>query len=195
MKYPRILCLYAWVMFSLTPCFAHHMAVVVNKENKVQNVTSAHLAKIFRGEVKKWPDGRSVVLVLHNSSPDEITTLEHLNKMTEAQVKALLALRKDSLRTVGSDADVIDAVASTPGAIGFVEERSITDRVSVVKVDGKLPMESGSLPHSPRFPPKKVPLKHRSQSADYRGRCRLLVLVSFYSRVSFYGRTSCCRRF
>ena len=62
-------------------------------------------------------------------------------------VKALLALRKDSLRTVGSDADVIDAVASTPGAIGFVEERSITDRVSVVKVDGKLPMESGYLPH------------------------------------------------
>ena len=147
MQYQRILCLCTWVMFSLTPCFAHHMAVVVNKENKVQNVTSAHLAKIFRGEVKKWPDGRSVVLVLHKSSPDEITTLEHLNKMTEAQVKALLALRKDSLRTVGSDADVIDAVGSTPGAIGFVEERSITDRVSVVRVDGKLPMESGYLPH------------------------------------------------
>jgi ABC-type phosphate transport system substrate-binding protein len=35
-------------MFSLTPCFAHHMAVIVNKENKVQNVTSAHLAKIFK---------------------------------------------------------------------------------------------------------------------------------------------------
>jgi phosphate transport system substrate-binding protein len=134
-------------MLSLTPCFAHHMAVVVNKDNKVQNVTAAHLAKIFKGEVKKWPDGRSVALVLHNSSPDEITTLEHLNKMTEAEVKSLLALHKDSIRTVGSDADVIDAVASTPGAIGFVEERSITDRVSVVKVDGKLPMESGYLPH------------------------------------------------
>jgi len=67
--------------------------------------------------------------------------------MTEAEVKSLLALHKDSIRTVGSDADVIDAVASTPGAIGFVEERSITDRVSVVKVDGKLPMESGYLPH------------------------------------------------
>ena len=48
---------------------------------------------------------------------------------------------------VATDADVIQAVASTPGAIGFVEERSITDRVSVVKVDGKLPMESGYLPH------------------------------------------------
>ena len=147
MKYPRILCLCAWVMLSLTPCFAHHMAVVVNKNNIVQNFTSAHLAKIFRGEIKKWPDGRNVVLVLHDSSPDEMVTLEHLNKMTEAEVKALLASHKDSIRMATTDADVIDAVASTPGAIGFVSERSITDRVAVVKVDGKLPMESGYLPH------------------------------------------------
>jgi phosphate transport system substrate-binding protein len=147
MKCRRVLCLCAWVTLSLTPCFAHHMAVVVNKDNKVQNATSAHLAKIFKGEVKKWPDGRDVVLVLHSFSPDEMTTLKRLNKMTEAQVKSLLALHRDSIRTVGSDADVIDAVASTPGAIGLVEERSITDRVSVVRVDGKLPMEAGYLPH------------------------------------------------
>jgi ABC-type phosphate transport system substrate-binding protein len=123
------------------------MAVVINKNNSVQNVTSAHLARIFKGEVKKWPDGRDVVLVLHSSSPDEIVTLEHLNKMNEAEVKALLASHKDSIRTVGSDSDVIDTVALTPGAIGFVSEHSITDRVMVIKVDGKLPMESGYLPH------------------------------------------------
>jgi ABC-type phosphate transport system substrate-binding protein len=147
MKNRRILSLCAAVMLGLTPSFAHHMAVVVNKDNKVQNVTSAHLAKIFKGEVKKWPDGRNVVLVLHGFSPDEVTTLEHLNKMTQAEVKALLDAHKDSIRTVGSDAEVIDAVASTQGAIGFVEERSITERVVVVRVDGKLPMESGYLPH------------------------------------------------
>ena len=82
--------------------------------------------------MKKWADGRSVVLVLHNSSPDEITTLEHLNKMSEAEVRWVLALHQDSIRRVGSDADVIDAVASTPG---------------VVRVDGKPPMESGYLRH------------------------------------------------
>src|SRR5580692_8781927 len=120
MKYPRILCLCAWVMFSLTPCFAHHMAVVVNKENKVQSVTSAHLAKIFRGEVKKWPDGHNVILVLHQASPDEISTLAHLTKMTTADFKAMLGTRKDSIREVASDAEVIEAVASTPGAIGLV---------------------------------------------------------------------------
>jgi hypothetical protein len=48
---------------------------------------------------------------------------------------------------VGSDSDVIDTVALTPGAIGFVSERSITERVMVIKVDGKLPMEAGYLPH------------------------------------------------
>jgi ABC-type phosphate transport system substrate-binding protein len=147
MKCRRILALCAWVSLLLTPCFAHHMAVVVNKDNSVLNVTSAHLAKILRGEVKKWPDGRNVVLVLHTSSPGEMTTLQHLSKMSEADVKALLAAHNDAIQTVASDADVIDAVASNSGAIGFVEERSITDRVGVIRVDGKLPMESGYLPH------------------------------------------------
>jgi len=136
---------------ALTPCFAHHMAVVVNKDNSVQNVTSAHLAKVLKGEVKKWPDGREVVLVLHSSSPGELVTLEHLTKMSAAEVKAMMASHRDkdaeSIRLVATDADVITAVESTPGAIGFVEEHSITDRVLVVKVDGKLPMEAGYLPH------------------------------------------------
>ena len=77
----------------------------------------------------------------------EMNTLQHLSKMSEADVKALLASHKDSIQTVSSDAQVIDAVASTPGAMGFIEEHSITDRVTVVRVDGKLPMESGYLPH------------------------------------------------
>jgi phosphate transport system substrate-binding protein len=123
------------------------MAVVVNKDVPVQNITSAHLAKLFKGEVKKWPDGNNVLLVLHSSSPGEMATLQHLSKMSEAEVKAMLAAHNDSARMVSTDADVIDAVASTPGAIGFVEEHSITQRVNVIRVDGKLPMESGYLPH------------------------------------------------
>ena len=147
MKPPRILWVFACVMSLLTPCLAHHMAVVVDKDNKVQNVTSAHLAKIFKGEVKKWADGKNVVLVLHKASGDETQTLARLTKMTTAELKATIAQRQDSIRTVDSDAAVIEVVGSTPGAIGLVEERSITDHVTVIKVDGKLPMESGYLPH------------------------------------------------
>jgi ABC-type phosphate transport system substrate-binding protein len=123
------------------------MAIVTDKDNKIQNVSSAHLAKLFKGEVKKWPDGRNVVVVLRGSSEDEVSTLARLTKMSDAEVRAMIADRKDSIRRVASDAAVIETVAATPGAIGMVEEHSINDRVSVIKVDGRLPLEAGYLPH------------------------------------------------
>jgi hypothetical protein len=53
-----------FVFFSLTACFAHHMAVVVNKENGVVNITSVHLAKIVKSDTRKWADGKDIILVL-----------------------------------------------------------------------------------------------------------------------------------
>jgi ABC-type phosphate transport system substrate-binding protein len=123
------------------------MAVVVNKENPVENVTAAHLAKILRAEIKKWPDGKNVVLVLHKDSPGETETLQHLNKLSAAEWKTVLATHKDSILLVDTDADVLKAVQADPGAIGLVEEHSLDSSITVVKVDGKLPMESGYLPH------------------------------------------------
>jgi phosphate transport system substrate-binding protein len=131
----------------LTPCFAHHMAVVVNKDNSVGNVTAAHLAKLFRSEIKKWPDGKVVVLVLHRDSAGETETLQRLNKMTPDEWKALIAAHKDSIQIADSDADVLKIVQSEPGAVGFVDVRYVDNTINVVRVDGKLPMESGYLPH------------------------------------------------
>jgi ABC-type phosphate transport system substrate-binding protein len=131
----------------LTPCFAHHTAVVVNKDNAVENVTSMHLAKIIRGEVKKWPDGKNIVLVLHRDSAGETETLERLNKMSDGEWKSFLAMHKDSFMFVDTDADVLKAVQTEPGAVGLIEVHSIDNSINVVKVDGKLPMESGYLPH------------------------------------------------
>ncbi|MFZ0953294.1 MAG: substrate-binding domain-containing protein, partial [Candidatus Sulfotelmatobacter sp.] len=129
------------------PCFAHHMAVVVNKDNTVENVTAAHLSRILRSEVKRWPDGKAIVLVLHRDSEGETETLERLNRMTADELKALIAAHRDSIVMADSDADVLKAVRSTPGAIGLVEFRSIDSTINVVRVDGKLPEESGYLPH------------------------------------------------
>jgi ABC-type phosphate transport system substrate-binding protein len=123
------------------------MAVVVNKDNKVDNVAAVHLGKIFRSEIKKWPDGKPVVLVLHKNSEGETETLERLIKMSPGELKALIATHKDSIMLVDSDADVLKIVQSTPGAVGLVEIHAIDNTVNVVRVDGKLPMESGYLPH------------------------------------------------
>lgn len=83
----RSVYLAAFVLASLTPCFAHHTAVVVNKENAVENVTSAHLAKVIRGEIKKWPNGKNILLVLHKESSGETETLARLNKMSADEWK------------------------------------------------------------------------------------------------------------
>ena len=130
-----------------TPCFAHHMAVVVSKDTGVDNVTSAQLGKVFRAETKKWTDGKPVVLVFHRASPGEMITLQHLNKMSAAQLQAWTAEHRDSLKFVDSDQDVLAIVETTPGAVGLVDVRSVTDRVKIVHVDGKVPMEDGYLPH------------------------------------------------
>ncbi len=82
------------------------MAVVVNKDNNVENVTAVHLSKIFRSEIKKWPDGKAVVLVLHKDSVGETETLQRLIKMSSEELKALIAAHKDSIIMADSDADV-----------------------------------------------------------------------------------------
>ena len=143
----RIPLLLAFLFATLTPCFAHHTAVVVNKENATGNISSAYLAKIIRGEIKKWPDGKNIVLVLHRDSASEDETLERLNKMSAAEWKAFLTTRRESILFVESDADVLRTVEAEPGAIGLIEVRSLDNSVTLVHVDGKLPMEYGYLPH------------------------------------------------
>jgi ABC-type phosphate transport system substrate-binding protein len=147
MKIRSAMYVLAFLAACLTPCFAHHTAVVVNKDNAVENVTSAHLSKIIRGEVKKWPDGKNIVLILHRESAGEAETLERLNKMSDGEWKSFLAVHRDSFLFVDTDADVLKAVQTEPGAVGLIEVHSIDNSINVVKVDGKLPMESGYLPH------------------------------------------------
>ena len=48
---------------------------------------------------------------------------------------------------VTSDEDLVNKVASIPGAVGFVDVYSINSSVAVVKVAGKLPLEPGYLLH------------------------------------------------
>ena len=102
---------------------------------------------MIRGEIKKWPNGKTILLVLHKESSSETETLERLNKMSAAEWKALLAAHKDLIVFVDTDVDVLRTVQAEPGAVGFIEVHSVDNTVNVIHVDGKLPMEFGYLPH------------------------------------------------
>lgn len=137
----------AFLFATLTPCFAHHTALVVNKDNDIDNVTSAHLSKIIRGEVKQWPNGKGIVLVLHRDAIGEREALEQLTKMSAADWNEFMFTHRDSILFVDTDADVLKEIQSEPCAVGLIEVHSIDNSVNVVRVDGKLPMERGYLPH------------------------------------------------
>jgi len=48
---------------------------------------------------------------------------------------------------VDSDEELVNQVASIPGAVGVVDVYSINSGVAVVKIAGKLPLEPGYLLH------------------------------------------------
>jgi len=147
MKPQSVIHTVAFLCATLTPCFAHHTALIVNKDNDVDNVTSIHLSKMIRGEIKQWPNGKGIVLVLHKNAAGEREALERLTKMSAADWNTFVFSHRESILFVDTDADVLKEIQSEPCAVGLVEVRSIDHSVNVVRIDGKLPMELGYLPH------------------------------------------------
>jgi ABC-type phosphate transport system substrate-binding protein len=123
------------------------MAVVVNQGNPVAALSSTQLAKIFRSETTTWPDGSPILIVAHTNSAGESETLEKLMKMKAGEWSALKAAHREFIKTANTDADILKIVQSSPGAVGLIEVHSIDSTIKVVRIDGKLPMEVGYLPH------------------------------------------------
>ena len=56
-------------------------------------------------------------------------------------------LNHPAILVVSSDEELVNKVASIPGAIGVVDVYAINSGVAVLKVAGKLPLEPGYLLH------------------------------------------------
>jgi ABC-type phosphate transport system substrate-binding protein len=79
--------------------------------------------------------------------------LEKVYELPESDVKDLISTANHgraghpAIMIVDSDEDLVNKVASLPGAIGVVDVYAINSSVSVVKLGGKLPLEPGYLLH------------------------------------------------
>ncbi len=144
----RNCCLLFLLMLCWLPGEAKQMAVVVNKSNPLISMPAADLAKVFQASTKKWPDGRNITVVFSELSSGELQqALQRLFKMTPDEVKTYLAEHKTAFVAVNSAEALLKMVESTPGAVGLVDVYSITGKVNVLKIDGKLPLEQGYLLH------------------------------------------------
>lgn len=129
---------------------ARDLAVVSNKANTLAGITLPDLVKISKGQTNRWPDGKSVTFVMRApASPEMRVFLEKVYELPESEVKELVAtanhgrMGHPAIMIVDSDEELVNKVASLPGAIGVVDVYAINSSVSVVKVGGKLPLEPG----------------------------------------------------
>lgn len=153
-SYRRTLNLCLFLAASVSLAAGRDLAVVSNKANAVSVLTVPDLMKISKGQTPHWPDGKSVTFIMRApSTPEMKLVLEKLFEVPEAQVKEIVAtanhgrMGHPAIMIVDSDEDLVNKVASLPGAVGVVDVYSINSSVAVVKVGGKLPLEPGYLLH------------------------------------------------
>lgn len=154
MFYRRILttCLLLGAGVSLAA--ARDLAVVSNKSNAVSTLSLPELVKVCKGQTNKWPDGKSITFIMRApSAPEMKLVLEKIYEGPDSAVKEIIATANHgrvghpAIMIVDSDEDLVNKVASIPGAIGVVDVYSINSSVAVVKLAGKLPLEPGYLLH------------------------------------------------
>jgi hypothetical protein len=150
----RFLVVSIFVLIGAGVAWARDLALVSNKSNAVSAVTVTDLVKICKAQTNHWPDGKPVTFVMRSPSvPAMKVVLVKIYGMTESEVNDLIVtsnharLNHPAIVIATSDEELVNQVASVPGAIGVVDVYSINSSVAVVKIAGKLPLEPGYLLH------------------------------------------------
>ena len=150
----RFLHAFIFAIVAVSLAGARDIAVVSNKANTVSAISVAELVKVCKAQTSRWPDGKPVTFVMRSPSlPEMKMILERVYSMSESELNSLIVTSNQGRSThpailvVTSDDELVNKVASTPGAVGVVDVYSINSSVAVIKIGGKLPLEPGYLLH------------------------------------------------
>lgn len=107
------------------------VAIVVNPENTVEDLTVDQIAQIFKGEITNWKD--------LGGADEEIAVYgREAGSGTRGAFEELVGVEDACkyLNEYSSTGDVIGNVASNPSAIGYASLSAVSDNVKAVKVNG-----------------------------------------------------------
>lgn len=112
------------------------IAVIVNPDNPINDLSLEQISKIFTGEISNWKDAggydKPIVLIGREAGSGTRDGFEAITK-TEDKCKYRQELT--------SSGDVITSVASNPDAIGYASIASVKDSVKTLQVNGVKPDE------------------------------------------------------
>lgn len=111
------------------------IAIVVNPQNAVNDLSVEDIAKIYKGEITNWKDvgGKDGEIVLIGREAGGTRDgFESITKTEDA------CKYRQELTSTG---DVITTVGGNPNAIGYASLASVSDSVKAVSVNGVTPSE------------------------------------------------------
>ena len=112
------------------------IAVIINPENTVEDLTVEQIAAIYTGEITNWNEvggiDAEIVLIGREAGSGTRGGFEEIVDVEDA------CQYRQELTSTG---DVITAVSQNPGAIGYASLASVKDTVKAIKVGGVAPSE------------------------------------------------------
>lgn len=128
------------------------IAIVVNPQSTITDVSFAELRRLFMGEQQFWADRSKVTLLVRAPSARErAVVLDKIYKMDEDQFrqywigKMFRAEVAGGPKIVYSTDMALTLIGSIKGSITFVPASAVTGDVKVLKIDGKLPSDPNYL--------------------------------------------------
>lgn len=113
------------------------IAIIVNSQNPVKDLSLEQIAKIYTGEITNWKDvgGEDAEIVLIGREAGS-GTRDGFESITET--KDACQYRQE----LTSTGDVITTVSQNPNAIGYASLAAIKDSVKALTVNGVAPTEA-----------------------------------------------------
>jgi ABC-type phosphate transport system substrate-binding protein len=122
------------------------LAIIVNRSNPVDGLSTDELRKIFVGSRSHWPNGRRItVAMLDYEQAERKAALRQIYKMDEETYRNYFlkeVYRGDVFaapKTLTSPEVMRKFIFNAPGAIGYLRASDVDESVKVLKIDGHLP--------------------------------------------------------
>ena len=112
------------------------IAIIVNPENTVSDLSLETIAEIYTGKITNWSEvgGNDAEIVLIGREAGS-GTRDGFESITDTEDACMY---RQELTSTG---DVITSVSQNPGAIGYASLASVKDSVKALSVDGVFPTE------------------------------------------------------
>ena len=129
---------YVLAIFVLFTCAGYaQVAVIANKSVPVASISTGQLTDIYSLRTKAWSNGKAVIpITLKADGEVSQKYFKAIGKspmeMKKYWMKLQLTGEGQAPEGFSSEEEIVNKVASTPGAIGFVDADKVTDKVKVL---------------------------------------------------------------